>query len=168
MTEDEKQQVAVFRFGVISDFVNGSQLNGAQRRQLLADKISGNKVATWLLIPEHLRLGTWDLLCGWTGKPGASLEPRLALQMVHEAALSVTGIRQQRTLSQKGFEVANGLPYVGADQAIHSLLNAHCIAEAQQLQTALGKIRQASGHFPARLYPNTLIRPVTANLRRSA
>jgi transposase InsO family protein len=38
MTEDEKQQVAVFRFGVISDFVNGSQLNGAQRRRLLADK----------------------------------------------------------------------------------------------------------------------------------
>ena len=38
MTEDEKQQVAVFRFGVISDFVNGSQLNAARRRQLLADK----------------------------------------------------------------------------------------------------------------------------------
>ena len=38
MTEDEKQQVAVFRFGVISDFVNESQLNGAQRRRLLADK----------------------------------------------------------------------------------------------------------------------------------
>ena len=38
MTEDEKQQVAVFRFGLISDFVNGSQLNGAQRRRLLADK----------------------------------------------------------------------------------------------------------------------------------
>jgi hypothetical protein len=38
MTEDEKQQVAVFRFGVISDFVNRSQLNGAQRRRLLADK----------------------------------------------------------------------------------------------------------------------------------
>ena len=38
MTEDEKQQVAVFRFGVISDFVNGSQLNRAQRRRLLAEK----------------------------------------------------------------------------------------------------------------------------------
>lgn len=38
MTKDEKQQVAVFRFGVISDFVNGSQLNRAQRRRLLADK----------------------------------------------------------------------------------------------------------------------------------
>jgi putative transposase len=38
MTEDEKQQVAVFRFGVISDFVNGSQLNRRERRRLLADK----------------------------------------------------------------------------------------------------------------------------------
>jgi hypothetical protein len=38
MTEDEKQQVAVFRFAVISDFVNASQLNRAQRRLLLADK----------------------------------------------------------------------------------------------------------------------------------
>lgn len=38
MTEDEKQQVAVFRFGVISDFVNGAELNRAQRRRLLADK----------------------------------------------------------------------------------------------------------------------------------
>ncbi len=38
MIEDEKQQVAVFRFGVISDFVNGAELNRAQRRQLLADK----------------------------------------------------------------------------------------------------------------------------------
>src|SRR5271165_7612930 len=34
-----------------------------QVRQLLADKISGNQVGIWLLAPEHLRLGTWDLLC---------------------------------------------------------------------------------------------------------
>jgi hypothetical protein len=33
-----------------------------QVRQLLADKISGNQVGIWLLLPEHLRLGTWDLL----------------------------------------------------------------------------------------------------------
>ncbi len=35
-------------------------------RQLLADKVNGNLVGLWLLVPEHLRLGTWDLLCGWT------------------------------------------------------------------------------------------------------
>src|SRR4029077_19995936 len=37
-----------------------------QVRQLLADKISGNQVGIWLLAPEHLRLGTWDLLCAWS------------------------------------------------------------------------------------------------------
>jgi hypothetical protein len=56
-------------------------------RQLLADKISGDMVGLWLLVPEHLRLGTWDLLSGWSGQPTPRLEPRLALQLVHEAAL---------------------------------------------------------------------------------
>ena len=37
-------------------------------RQLLADKVSGNHMGLWLLAPEHLRLGTWDLLCQWTGR----------------------------------------------------------------------------------------------------
>ena len=55
-----------------------------QVRQLLADKISGTQVGLWLLIPEHLRLGTWDLLCGWTGCPAQSLQPRLALQFLLE------------------------------------------------------------------------------------
>jgi hypothetical protein len=120
-------------------------------RQLLADKISGNQLGLWLLIPEHLRLGTWDLICGWTGCPTPSVEPRLALQLVHEAALCVTGVRQGRSLSQKGFELANGLPFVATDQAIHELLAAHTVAEAQHLQIALGRLRRASGHFPGHL-----------------
>src|SRR5437867_1429872 len=37
-------------------------------RQCLADKVAGNLVGLWLLIPELLRLGVWDLLCGWTGR----------------------------------------------------------------------------------------------------
>ena len=120
-------------------------------RQLLADKISGNQLGLWLLAPEHLRLGTWDLLCGWTGGSSASVEPRLALQLVHEAALCVSGVRQGRSLSQKGFEVANGLPFVATDQAIHDLLAAHTVEQAQRLQIALGQLRRASGHFPGRL-----------------
>ena len=35
-------------------------------RQRLADKISDNLAGLWLLVPEHLRLGTWDLLRAWT------------------------------------------------------------------------------------------------------
>jgi hypothetical protein len=120
-------------------------------RQLLADKISGNQLGLWLLVPEHLRLGTWDLLCGWTGSATPKVEPRLALQLVHEAALCVTGVRQGRSLSQKGFELVNGLPFVATDQAVHDLLAAHTMDQAQRLQIALGQLRRASGHFPGRL-----------------
>jgi len=120
-------------------------------RQLLADKVSGNMVGLWLLVPEHLRLGTWDLLCQWTGRPTACLEPRLALQLVHEAALCVTGVRQARCLSQKGFELAHGLPFVASDQAVHDLLDAHTIAQAQALQVHLGMVRRARGHFAAQV-----------------
>lgn len=38
MTEDEKKQVAVFRFSVISDFVNGSWLSQSQKNLLMKDK----------------------------------------------------------------------------------------------------------------------------------
>lgn len=120
-------------------------------RQLLADKISGNLVGLWLLIPEHLRLGTWDLLCGWSEQPGRQVEPRLALQLVHEAALCTTGVRQQRALSQRGFEVANGLPFVASDLAIHQLLGGHTVSDARRLQAALGRIRRASGDYIGKL-----------------
>lgn len=105
----------------------------------------------WLLVPEHLRLGTWDLLCGWSRVAGDYVQPRLALQLVHEAALCVTGIRRQRALSQRGFEVLNGLPFPASDRAIHELLNDHTVLEAQGLQRALGHVRRASGHFAGRL-----------------
>jgi len=120
-------------------------------RQLLADKVNGNLVGPWLLVPEHLRLGTWDLLRTWTGSPPDSVTPRLALQLVHEAALCLTGVRQQRALSQRGFEVLNGLPFLASDRAIHDLLANHTVAQAQHLQLALGQLRRASGHFSGRL-----------------
>ena len=60
-------------------------------------------------------------------------------------------LRNQRSLTQKGFELSNGLPFVPTDYAMHELLKSHAIAEAQALQVALGKIRRASGHFQGRL-----------------
>jgi hypothetical protein len=120
-------------------------------RQLLADKVSGNQVGLWLLAPEHLRLGTWDLVCGWTGQAPNTVQPRLALQLIHEAALCVSGIRESRSLTQKGFELANGLPFLAGDSALHHLLQAHTVAEAEALQVALGKIRRASGHYSGKL-----------------
>jgi hypothetical protein len=121
-------------------------------RQLLADKVSGNLVGLWLLVPEHLRLGTWDLLCGWSGESGEQVQPRLALQLVHEAALcSSGGLRHDRVLSQRGFELANGLPFVASDTAVHDLLAEHTVAQAQRLQVALGQIRRASGDYRGNL-----------------
>jgi hypothetical protein len=121
-------------------------------RQLLADKVSGNLAGVWLLVAEHLRLGTWDLLCGWTGRTTECVEPRLALQMVHEAAICTTGIRAERTLNSRGgFELANGLPFVATDTAIHELLDERSVADTMRLQVALGRIRRASGHFLGKL-----------------
>lgn len=118
---------------------------------MLADKLSGNQIGIWLLLPEHLRLGTWDLLRSWSGLPSERVEPRLALHLVNEAAMCLCSYRQRRTLSQKGFELANGLPFVPTDLAIHDLLAAHTVEQAQQLQIALGKLRRAGGHFAGTL-----------------
>ena len=120
-------------------------------RQLLADKISGNLIGLWLLVPEHLRLGTWSLLRQWAGDSQPDLDSRLALQLVHEAALGVSSTRASRCLSQKGFEILNGLPFVASDQAVHDLLDAHTIQQAQHLQIVLGCLRRARGHFRGRL-----------------
>ena len=117
-------------------------------RQILADKVSGNLAGLWLLVAEHLRLGTWDLLCGWTGQRTERIESRLALQLIHEAAVCTIGIRSDRTLHNRGgFEIANGLPFVATDVAIHDMLAQRTVADSQRLQVALGKIRLALGHF---------------------
>jgi hypothetical protein len=117
-------------------------------RQILADKVSGSLLGLWLLVPEHLRLGTWDLLRSGPGHPlEGALAPRLALHLVHEAALCRASLRQDRSLRHKGFELLNGLPFLPSDGALHNLLEGRTIAQAQQLQIALGKLRRASGHF---------------------
>jgi hypothetical protein len=116
-------------------------------RQLLADKVSGAYLGVWLLVPEHLRLGTWDLLCGWTQQAPDRVEPRLALQLVHEAALCVSGLRDKRSLPPRGFALTQGLPFLATDLAIHQVLGGHTVAEAQHLQQTLGQLRQAGGDY---------------------
>jgi len=123
-----------------------------QVRQALADKVSGSLWGLWLLVPEHLRLGSWDLLRAWSGEAaGGDLAARLALHLVHEAALCRTSLRNDRSLRHKGFELVNGLPWLPTDGALHDLLAAHTLGQAQQLQVALGQLRRASGHFPGRV-----------------
>lgn len=118
---------------------------------MLADKVSGNQVGIWLLVPELLRLGAWDLLCFWSGKAADRVEPRLALHLVNESALCLCSSRKNRSLSQKGFELANGLSFVPTDAAIHELLDSHTVKQAEHLQIALGKLRRASKHYNGRL-----------------
>jgi len=74
------------------------------------------------------------------------------MQMVHEAAVCTAGIRSDRTLHQRGgFELANGLPFVATDLAIHNLLAKCTVDDSKQLQVALGRIRRVSGHFQGKL-----------------
>ncbi len=47
--------------------------------------------------------------------------------------------------------MANGLPFVASDVAVHSLLAGHTVAEAVRLQVALGRIRRASGDYAGKL-----------------
>ena len=120
-------------------------------RQRLADKISDNMAGLWLLVPEHLRLGTWELLRGWTGQTAERMEPRLALQLVHEAALCTNGLREGRCLTLRGFETLNGLPFLANDITVHQVLDGRSTADAEALQVALGKVRRVSGHYAGKL-----------------
>jgi hypothetical protein len=120
-------------------------------RQVLADKVSGSHLGMWLLVAEHLRLATWDLLLGWSAQPTCRVEPRLALQLVHEAALCVAGLRANRSLPQASFGLLQGLPFLASDLAIHNLLGGHTVEQALQLQRALGRRRCALGHYLGRV-----------------
>ena len=61
--------------------------------------------------------------------------------------MCTTSMRQKRVLSQRGFELANGLPFLASDAGIHHMLTERTVAEAQRLQVALGKIRRTSGDY---------------------
>jgi hypothetical protein len=107
-------------------------------RQLLADKVSGNLLGLFLLVPEHLRLGTWDLLRTWAGPAAPTVAPRLALHLVHEAALCRSGLRANRSLRHRGLELVSGLPWLPTDGAVHDLLEAHTIEEFFRFDQPLG------------------------------
>ena len=103
-------------------------------------------------MPEHLRLGTWDLLRTWSGEgANPALAGRLALHLIHEAALCRAALRTKRSPRHRGFELVNGLPWLPTDGALHDLLEAHTVEQAQQFQIGLGKLRRASGHFPGQV-----------------
>ena len=124
------------------------QSNERLVRDQLAHKVSGSHLGMWLLIPEYLRLGAWDLLQGlFIKSPHQLLSARMGLQLVNEAALCENRVRARNTLCNQGFSLANGLSFLATDEAVHYLLDDYRMDEYEDLQVALRGIRSLKGHY---------------------
>ncbi len=121
--------------------------NEREFRQKLSQKISGTSVGIWLLVPEFLRLGAWEIIKAWTGKQDMDLEPRIAMQIVNESALCINRIRRKSSLGNQGFELANGMGRLVSDEQVHLLLDKHTTQQAQTMLLNLGIQRELSGHY---------------------
>jgi putative transposase len=100
MTEDEKMQVAVFRFSVIGDFVTATAMSRAEKRRLMRDK----RARKWQIpFSEKTRIsrGTiqrWCRIYRNSGGDLKSLHPRSrsdqgkARTMDEETCLSLIGL----------------------------------------------------------------------------
>ncbi|HLE87049.1 MAG TPA: transposase [Candidatus Brocadiaceae bacterium] len=120
-------------------------------RESLSKKICGTLVGLWFLAAEHLRMGNWDLIKGYTGCSDADIEPRIALQIVNEAALCNNRIRKSNYITHQGFELLNGLGFLVTDEQVHDLLDSHTVSEAQSLQETLALIRSNRNHYNGNL-----------------
>jgi hypothetical protein len=114
---------------------------------MLAQKVSGTSAGLWLLVPEMLRLGLWDILKAWTGKEDTALEPKIALQMVNESALCTNRVRKQNSLGHQGFQLVNGMGRLVTDQQAHLLMDHHSVEQTRQMLVNLGLQRQLCGHY---------------------
>jgi len=103
------------------------------------------------LAAEHLRLGNWDLIKAYTKSTDADIEPRIAMQVVNEAALCSNRIRKSNYITHQGFELLNGLGFLVTDEQVHHLLNKRTVSEAQILQETLAMIRLNNGHYQGNL-----------------
>lgn len=123
-----------------------------QFREILSNKVSGTTTGLWLLIPEHLKLGTWDLLGKMShSQDDTQLKRKLGLQVIHESAMCNTRIRKSNTICHQGFDILNGLPFIASDVQIHNLLSEHSLEQSRELQIALGKLRQIKGDYRGNL-----------------
>lgn len=116
-------------------------------REQLIHKLSGSHMGLWLLVPEYLRLGVWDLLQGVFGNTSHPLSPQLAMQMVNESALCVNRIRARGSLCNQGFSLVNGLSFLASDESIHHILNNLSMAEYEHMQGTLLRLRKLKGHY---------------------
>ena len=120
-------------------------------RESISKKISGTLVGLWFLAAEHLRLGSWDLIKGFTGGSDADIEPRIAMQLVNESAMCSNRVRKSNYIAHQGFELLNGLGFLVTDQQVHDLLNKHTVSQAESLQETLAAIRHNNGHYQGNL-----------------
>jgi hypothetical protein len=124
------------------------QSNERYMREILANKLSGTHMGLWLLVPEYLRLGTWDLLKGTFGNSSADdLNTRIAMQLVNESALCVNRIRVRGSLCNQGFSLVNGLSFLAADETVHDLLNQHPVQAYEDMQVTLMQIRRLQKNY---------------------
>jgi hypothetical protein len=114
---------------------------------MLSKKISTGVTGLWFLIGEHLRLGTWDLLKGLTGKTDYDFEPRIAQQLINESAACRSRIRSGNYITNQGFELLNGLRVLASDEEVHKFLNQYSMEQYRDLQQNLIKMRKINGHF---------------------
>jgi hypothetical protein len=134
-------------------------------RERLSKKICGTLVGLWFLAAEHLRMGNWDLIKGYTGCSDADIEPRIAMQIVNEAALCSNRIRKSNYITHQGFELLNGLGFLVTDEQVHDLLDKHTVSEAQSLQETLAVIRLNRNHYKGNLIAIDPHRIVSASQR---
>jgi hypothetical protein len=104
-------------------------------------------MGAWLLAPELLRLGAWELLTGWTGQGDRDVEPRIALQLIHETALCAGRIRCKNSLAHQGLAAAGGMGRLVSDEQVHHLLDGHSLEQAEELLIQLGHQRRLCGHY---------------------
>lgn len=144
------------------------QDNEREFRQILSQKISGTSPGMWLLIPELHRLGVWDILKAWTKKTDMDLYPRIAMQMVNEAALCVNRVRRKNSLGHQGFQLANGMSELVTDEQIHGLLDKHTMEEALDMLVNLGIQRELSEHYPDKIIAIDPHRIISSSKREMA
>lgn len=94
-----------------------------------------------------MRLGSWDLIKGYTNGVDKDIEPRIAMQAVNEAAICKNRVRKKNYITHQGFELLNGLGFLATDQQINELFDKRTVSQAQALQEALSLIRLNNGHY---------------------
>jgi len=128
-----------------------TQSNERHVREILSNKLSGTQLGLWLLVPEYLRLGVWDLLKGCFSKTtDDDLNARIGLQLVNESALCVNRIRQRGSLCNQGFSLVNGLSFLCADESVHELLDINTVQTYEQMQITLMQLRSLENHYSDR------------------